>query len=215
MSDCKINVILDLDNTIINAIEMRNKIILPNDTGMNFKDMIPIYRVYARPGLEKFLDFLFDNFNVSVFTAADKDYALFIVDNFIYTKPDRKLKVFFYRYHVDKSHKEYSGVKDLRILWDMFKVDGFYPCNTIIIDDLDLVAKTNPNNVLPVKAFNILNDEDGENPTYNPEASKDDVLIDVQKKLQYLKNNYERSVCSFYGFMNKKDLNSPLLKNNF
>jgi TFIIF-interacting CTD phosphatase-like protein len=213
MSDCKINVILDLDNTIINAIEMSQKINVPSQTNLEYRDMVPLFRVYARPHLQEFLDFLFDNFNVSVFTAADKDYALFIIENFIYAnRPDRKLKVFFYRYHVDKSHKEYGGVKDLRILWDMFKVDGFYPCNTIIIDDLDMVAKTNPYNVLPVKAFYVINDEDEDKPFYNQDASKDDTLIQVQYKLQAIKENYDRSVCSFYGFMTKKDSKSPLLQ---
>ena len=40
------------------------------------------YKVFERPGLQEFLDYLFANFNVSVWTAASKSYALFIIDKY-------------------------------------------------------------------------------------------------------------------------------------
>jgi hypothetical protein len=41
------------------------------------------YIIFERPGLQQFLTFLFKNFNVSIWTAASKDYALFIIDKII------------------------------------------------------------------------------------------------------------------------------------
>lgn len=210
MSECKLNVILDLDNTIINAIDSGDIMKVPLNVGLKYVDWPPLFRIYARPHLDNFLDFLFANFNVSVFTAADKDYALHIVNNFIYKDhPERKLNIFFFRYHVEKSHREYKGVKDLRILWDMFQVPGFYPCNTVIIDDLDQVAKTNPYNCIPIDAFNVV-DDDGK---YNPLSSQDDDLIRIQSKLTFVKQLYDKTVCSFYGYFTaNEDKQKPLLK---
>ena len=79
----KPNIILDLDQTLISAevseehnfkkYEMKSKL-------FDYKDMDGYYIVYERPGLQKFLDYLFENFNVSIWTAASKDYALFIIE---------------------------------------------------------------------------------------------------------------------------------------
>ena len=84
--ECRMNIILDLDNTIINALADSDRKKLPADFSSKFKvrDMIPFFRIYARPHIEEFLDYLFSNFNVAIMTAAEKDYALFIVKHFIF-----------------------------------------------------------------------------------------------------------------------------------
>jgi len=206
----KLNVILDLDSTLINAVENRDKIKVPSDSGLLYKDWIPFFRIYERPYLQEFLDYLFDNFNVSVFTAADKDYALFIVDKFVLNKnPKRKLDFFFFRYHVELSNKHYSGVKDLRLIWDLFKIYGFYPCNTLIIDDLNLVEKTNPYNTIPIKAFDVLD----KNGNYNTTMVNDDSLLSTIEKLKYIKQRFDSVQGSLNGsFSGCKDNNIPLLK---
>jgi len=156
--ECKLNVILDLDNTIINSLDNDDRTRLPINfqNKFIFKEMIPIYRVYGRPNLEEFLDYIFIHYNVSVFTAAEKDYALFIIDNFILTKPERKLDFIFYRMHVDLGEKLYNGVKDLRLLWDHFQLYNFYPNNTIIVDDLRDVKQANPYNTIAIKSFDMI-----------------------------------------------------------
>lgn len=210
MSECKLNVILDLDNTIINAIENSEKLKVPSTAGLTYVDWIPMFRIYARPHLDEFLDYIFANFNVSVFTAADKDYALHIVEKFIYKNhPERRLKFFFYRYHVEWSHRAYGGVKNLQIIWNMFKLPGFYPCNTVIIDDLDQVYKTNPFNTLPIKAFYVVDDY-GE---YNPNASSDTSLLEMKEKLKYIKGRFDVTECTLYGnVVGCKDLSTGLLE---
>ena len=101
------NVILDLDNTIICAVEMdyykknKDKMGLL-DTNLKYEDFDNSYRIYQRPHLEEFLTFVFRNFNVAIFTAASKDYGLFILDNIIRKIiPDQELSFFFYDYHTD------------------------------------------------------------------------------------------------------------------
>ena len=95
------NVILDLDNTIICAVEMDyyklkkdNMGIL--DANLKYEDFEDAYRIYQRPHLEEFLSFVFRNFNVAIFTAASKDYGLFILDDIIRKIiPDQELSFFF------------------------------------------------------------------------------------------------------------------------
>jgi len=156
------NVILDLDNTIICAVEKidynKDKFQIL-DNNLIYADMEKYYRIYARPGLDKFLDYLFENFDVSVFTAASKSYALFIVDNFIIkNKKDRELKYMFHSYHTTISESKYNYIKDLRLLWTTLP-SSYTPNNTIIIDDLKQVKTANKQNCLNVKAFEVYDDK--------------------------------------------------------
>ena len=169
------NVILDLDNTIISTQSTKSKVKYYNYLIYDKTEVI-----YFRPHLQEFLDYLFDNFNVSVFTHADKDYAMFIVDNIILGRKERKLDFVFYRYHVNMGMRLYNGYKDLRLLWDEFKMYGFYPSNTVIIDDNVLVQQTNPYNTIRVVPFEANNE-------------KDDELLRVIKVLQYLKQKEVKS----------------------
>ena len=54
MSECKLNVILDLDNTIINAIDSSDWIKVPLNSGLKYVDWPPLFRIYARPHLQEF-----------------------------------------------------------------------------------------------------------------------------------------------------------------
>lgn len=166
-----------------------------------------LYIVFQRPHLQEFLDFLFSNFKVSVWSAASKDYVLFIINNIILkNKPTRQLEWIFFDEHCsiskkiglqreikkrihpnidqnvlmegrkEKKSREVMSreemedikelhIKDLRLFWDIFKVDGFTCENTIIIDDLPEVNNLQPQNSIKVKPFNFT-DEDSEKDTY-------------------------------------------------
>ena len=189
----KLNVILDLDNTIVNALSIEDRRKLPAEFAKNFKfqDYIPFFRIYARPHLEEFLDYLFKNYNVAVLTAAEKDYALFIVERFILTKPNRHLEFIMFRTQVDMAEELFGGMKDLRVIWETFKVNNFYPSNTIIIDDLDLVAQTNPNNTLRIEAFFIVDEETGE---VNLDSDKDKELLNMMVEIDFLKEHFNTQV---------------------
>ena len=121
MSKNKKNLLLDLDQTLICACDFKeykpgsNKKMdeKADNEIFNKINMDNIYTVFQRPNLEKFLDFIFENFNVSVWTAASKDYALFIINKIILKldtknkdKPKkRKLDYVFFSYHCDISKK--------------------------------------------------------------------------------------------------------------
>ena len=211
--ESRINVLLDLDNTIINALEDEERKNLPTYFQDKFKheDMLPFFRVFARPHLEEFLDYLFANFNVGVFTAAEHMYAKFIIDKFILTKPNRKLDVVLFRYHFDLSHKLYNKTKGLELLWDFTHLYNYYPCNTVIIDDLSDVLNDNPYNTIPVESFDMIITENADltnrpspssvesktitNAKPNWDAINDTTLLRVMKQLSELKSQYDLSDC--------------------
>jgi len=108
----KPNVFLDLDQTLISAesISADNKEFDFKIDGnkakkFRYKIMDSCYIVFERPGLQKFLDFLFANFNVSIWTAASKDYALYVIENIIINKKkSRHINWTFFSYHCDISN---------------------------------------------------------------------------------------------------------------
>ena len=175
----KLNVILDLDNTLINTVDLDPA--LPYYSKLYDKNTL----ICARPNLFEFLEWLFDNCNVSVFTYADKYYALFIIENFILRdkkerKLDRKLDFIFYRYHVTMGIKEFGGgLKDLRLIWDTFNMYGFDCSNTIIIDDSPDVKMTNPYNALLIYPFEAY------------QGFNDNHLLTVKERLKYIIKNME------------------------
>ena len=168
MDKDKPNIFLDLDNTIISAEALEDfpftkKDILHKVMKFTFYNMDGYYLVFERPHLQEFLDYLFVNYNVSVWTAASRYYALFIINKIILKKKDRKLNYVFWDYHGQISKKKYKTIsngdpKNLKLLWEFFKLDGINENNTIIIDDFSDVTDVQPGNSIRIKEFNILDD---------------------------------------------------------
>lgn len=156
-------IVLDLDETLIHSMSTQEY----NETTKNQKkridnldisDMDDYYTVIERPGLQEFLDILFKHFNVSVWTAASKDYASFIVENILLKKrgkgkPKRQLEWLFFSYHCKISKKEKKSIKDLSVLWDVYNIESFTDLNTIILDDNTEVYDTQPNNCIYMDQF--------------------------------------------------------------
>lgn len=217
----KMNILLDLDSTVICSLDNNELKNLPkkyNDEFIHW-DMNNYYRIFERPYLQLFLDYLFSNYNVSIFTAADKDYALFIADNIILKKPGRKLKYLFHGYHSDLSEKYYKSPKDLRILWDVFNLKTkFRPCNTIILDDLDEVYDNNPYNSIAVEKFEIL-DINGK---FNKEMLHDNFLLKCIPIIENLTNKMlsnkclcskgYTNICKYQIYNNHIEIGKPLLE---
>lgn len=157
----KHNVILDLDNTVISAEALED---FPfNAPGIEQKakkfaiyDMDGYYIIFERPHLQSFLDWLFENYNVSVWTAASKDYALFIIDKILLKRPNRKLDFIFFSYHCELSRKAYEYSKKLRLIFDIIKPLNYTNKNTLIIDDLEEVHTCQPKVSIRIKPFEIL-----------------------------------------------------------
>lgn len=158
------NVVLDLDNTLISAEAIED---FPfdkdgiKDKSIKFAihDMDGYYIIFERPYAQDFLDWLFANYDVSVWTAASKDYALFIIEHILLKKPGRQLQYILFSHQCDLSKQNFNGnSKNLKMIFDKFKLPGFNKDNTIIIDDLDEVYNSQPKNAIHIKEFEILDE---------------------------------------------------------
>lgn len=156
----KPNFILDLDQTLISAEPTEN--FNKNVSKMKkfvYHNMDDYYLVFERPRLQEFLTFIFDNFNVSIWTAATKDYALFIIEKIILgNNSNRKLDYVLFVYHCKISEDKKKGSKDLSMLWDVYHLPGYSKDNTVIFDDYDEVCKTQPKNCIEAKPFEYTKD---------------------------------------------------------
>ncbi len=181
----KPHIFLDLDQTLISAEPTEEYDFKKNENKAKkflSHDMDKMYIVFERPGLQEFLDYLFKNFDVSIWTAASKDYALFIIDKIICPKSkrdSRKLNFIFFSYHCGYSEKNIGNIKKLSLLWDVYGFKDFEKDNTFILDDNTEVYKGQEDNCILVKPFEF-NEENSENDKY---------LKDLISILEKIKNN--------------------------
>lgn len=186
------NVFLDLDQTLLSAENYeyfvrdhpscREKYREKDKKGyFEYVEMDKDYVVYLRPGVQDFLDELFAKYNVSVWTAASKNYATFIIEKIILIpdKPERKLDYVFFAYHCDKSMEYTGNTKDLTMLWEQYNMEGYDETNTVIIDDYLEVKDTQPKNCIHIKPFKFIKSG----------SEKDKELKIVLKKLEKM-NKY-------------------------
>lgn len=178
----RVNILVDLDQTLVSALtsdEFKPKDHKEKMMKFSYKNMDGYYTVFERPYLQEFLDYIFREYNVSVWTAASKDYALFIIDKILLPKNklERNLDFIFFSYHCNWSKRVKKGTKDLSMLWDVHKLSGYHKGNTIILDDYKEVKKTQPGNCIVAVPFEFLNKD-----------SKDDTFLrDVIPKLESMK----------------------------
>lgn len=135
----KNNIILDLDQTLIYGEPVKDfkNNFYQKAIKFTFYNMDNTYIIFERPHLQEFLDFLFSNFNVSIWTAASKDYALFVIKNVILKKPNRKLDFILVSYHCRISEKKnkHKHTKYLQLLNGDFGLTHMTQQNTFILDD--------------------------------------------------------------------------------
>ena len=190
MSD-KIKVFLDLDNTVISSEPLdsldvekyKNKA-----AKFQFHNMDDYYIVFERPHLQLFLDYLFKYFDVNVWTAASKDYALFIINNILLQDKsdikkdisERKIHYFLFSYHCKWSEKTNGCHKGLQLVWDI--IPGYDNSNTIIVDDLTEVHEDQPYNGYNIRPFEFKDDYSEE----DPELLK---LMDVLEQVRINNSN--------------------------
>lgn len=133
------HIILDLDQTLISAEPEEEYNFKANKRKaklFRFKDMHGYYIIFERPGLQPFLDYIFKHYTVSVWTAASRSYALFIIKHIILAhKEDRHLDWIFFSYHCSLSRRIEKASKKLDMLWNYYSIPGYTATNTVIIDD--------------------------------------------------------------------------------
>jgi hypothetical protein len=199
----KPNILLDLDQTLISAekpgeYEKFREAIIKNTANIDeypflkdVKDMLEdeddknsqiAYKIVSRPGLQQFLTFLFDNFNVSVWTAATKDYCLFVTEHIVIAgNNNRKLDYIFFNYHGNVSTKlKKSGPKMLTLLWEDFKLPGYNKDNSVIIDDNPSVYSPQKENCIYIPEFNFS----------DPNCVKDNYLDFLKEQLIKVRDEY-------------------------
>ena len=207
----KPNIVLDLDQTIISAEPLEEfNLSKYNDKIKSHKekwgensvaDMDGYYIVFSRPYLQEFLDYIFENFNVVIWTAATKDYALFIIKHLIlgydiktqtYKYPNRKIDFIFFSYHCEWSEYERKYTKELCMIWDKHQLPGYSQSNTVIIDDYKAdVHKCQPNNCIIARAFKIKK-KGSENDTFLHDLIPH--LKNMQKRIQEGKSDLASTV---------------------
>jgi hypothetical protein len=182
-----INILLDLDNTIIYSIPCEK---LPKNTNshlhsMKYYKMDEDYYVFERPGLQTFLDWLFQNYNISVWSAASPDYVEFIVKNII-EKNKRKIEYVLNSENCENCQKIFGDkhIKNLSMLWDIHDIKGYGPYNTLIIDDLKMVCKVQPHNSVQIKSFN----------TNHKNSKKDNELKKIKKQLEKISLHFKKNI---------------------
>lgn len=188
---CKLNIILDLDSTLIHSVainQLNNIQYYWKDKGTTLS--LGDYVTFKRPYLEEFLEFLFKNFNVGVFTAASGDYAREIVWKFIQHVPGRKIDFLLYNLDLENSKKIYGqeSMKKLNYIWDYLNIYDYHPCNTIIIDDNLYVKQSNYYNTLSVHPFMV----------FENNSENDDVLLEAMEILDKIKQSYNKNSCSYH-----------------
>jgi TFIIF-interacting CTD phosphatase-like protein len=172
------NIILDLDETIISAIEIssvlqdKKKMQTFSRKSDKFKvHMDTDYIITERPYVQEFLDFIFKHYNVSVWTAASKEYALFVIEKVILVKPSRKIDYILFADHCDRS---YSMTKCMKYLDRLFHFDHYDRENTLLIDDNHETYSRQSNQVIRIKPFVCL----------AKNSTKDDELKTIMKFLK-------------------------------
>ena len=178
-----INIYLDLDETLIYSIDISRKKVLPpfidKFTHHNFDNE---YMILERPGLQKFLTWLFKHFNVSIWSAASPDYVKFIVKKIIIGKTERKVQRVLDSVTCEKSQRIYGEhcLKKLQMLWEYYKLPRHNVDNTILLDDLWLNIRAQPENSMRIKKFQGKED-----------AVDDKELEKIKEKLKDVLLNYK------------------------
>lgn len=159
-----INIILDLDNTLISAIDdedarnMDIELLYRQQRAFEWMYMDNDFKIFFRPGLQEFLCWLFKHFNVSVWTAASQSYAIFIIDNIILTRPERKLDFILWSDHCKTSKSMYRHNKCIDMLSEIIP-DEYRPDRTFIIDDLPEVYMSQPTKCIHIRPFDVTDPE--------------------------------------------------------
>lgn len=191
----KKNIVLDLDNTLLSTVSKTEmlKLLEPEEelkvplhfiTYYNEDDML----IYPRPYLQEFLDFLFENYNVSIFTAAESNYAYYIINNLILSdNPNRKLDFIMTFPHYQNCLDIY--IKHKYIGYITSKYPSYTEETTRIIDDNPVVWYSNPNNIIMAKPFDVVSkyiDIDTRNivTALNKESYTDDYLLTLKNNLK-------------------------------
>lgn len=150
----KMHIVLDLDHTLISSVYKTEYI--PDaklkKNKLFWKRIKGDFITFERPYLQNFLDYLFENFYVSIWTAGTELYAIDIIEEFI-LKPGRELKWVFSYDVGNLCEKSGFGPKNFKFLISK----GYDLSNAIMIDDSQQVYNSMPTTTIMAKPWNVMN----------------------------------------------------------
>ena len=154
------NIVLDIDQTLLEANDKihnplnsyrRETNVSSAASTLSTPSISDEYVFTLRPYLAPFLNFLFENFNVGIWTAADTTYAQYVVDSIIFPLTHRKPQFVLSRPDFDDCLAKGMGYKNLAYLAQRYPQFNYN--NTIIIDDFDHVKMTNRARCIAIPKF--------------------------------------------------------------
>jgi TFIIF-interacting CTD phosphatase-like protein len=168
----KPHLFLDLDETLFHSKTSNDSVFL----------------VSPRPYLDFFLDFAFQNFRVSVWTASTTPYAVKAVQKYVLKNmPKRKLVYMLTRPNCEESVSKYGNIKDMMYVIEASKYEDqdllVTKTNVVMIDDNINVVKAQEKNRIRVIGIPEFDNEK------NPSSVKvDESLLDCIEILKsYIK----------------------------
>ena len=128
-SDCRMNIILDIDETLGHNISQKLWDKIPDNHKKRYKHLdFKKGKFLIRPHIKKFLKFLFDNFNVNIWTLGSRDYAQWVAHNILidgHKNRHVKLVLWSTHDHFASQVSDNGYGKDLKYLW----IDSEYDNN--------------------------------------------------------------------------------------
>jgi hypothetical protein len=181
------NIVLDLDNTLISTVSITQlNSLLENDDKVPLQfikyDVNPEMIIFIRPHLQEFLDYIFDNYNVGIFTAGESYYAYHVIQNVILdNKTNRTIDFIMTNPHYENCFHRYGHFKYMDYITS--KVPNYTKNNTKIIDDSVLVFDSNRNNTIKAEPFDVII-RNKTNIILNKSSYTDDYLIRLKNNLR-------------------------------
>lgn len=153
----KLNLILDIDETLINFVSLSLWDTISNADKAKYKYIVGNDGVIvARPYVKELLDYAFSTCDVSIWTWACEKHAHDVL-HFIAKNRLSKIRNIWSANDANTAYRVYGKGKDLRHLWFSLNINGFMPCNTVLVDDLDdnVSHEANRRNSIQVPAFKL------------------------------------------------------------
>ena len=178
MSD-KLQLVLDLDETLINYVERPVWQGLSESEQNKYKvvsDSIDSGVFVIRPHVQELLDFAFANCLVSIWTWASEDYALEVATILSGGAP-QKFENIWAETDSNNAFSIYKQGKDLRHLWHKLAYNKMTLRNTILVDDLETNTNhySNKYNSIQVPSFELFPEKSNK----YTDLSSDKALLNV------------------------------------
>jgi hypothetical protein len=165
-----LNCVFDLDNTLVCAVPFNQLYIIPQHIQSFFKyidyvtdesniNSVLNYRIFIRPYFIEMITEISSFCNISIWTAATREYANFIFNTIF--PINIKVNFILDREHTEYCVSKFNKFKPLEYIYTFapqYTTQEYNKCNTIIVDDLIDVASSNPFNCIQIKPFKMITD---------------------------------------------------------